>query len=95
MANSKTIPLARGLIVGETAPIYGQLEISITNHNNIKFILRRKPYSGQSDLKFSIPSPSLQSFIDVLHEAREKLDDIWFSRVAKTELNAKKKNMVY
>ena len=91
MGKSKTIPLSRGLVSGETDPIYGQLEVSLINSKNIKIVIRRKPYSGQSDIKFSIPSTSFQSVIDILYEAKEKLDDIWLSRVATTELKERRK----
>ncbi|MDH5448860.1 MAG: hypothetical protein OEY24_08680 [Candidatus Bathyarchaeota archaeon] len=95
MGRSRTIPLARGLIAGETTPIYGQLEVSITNNSDIKIVIRRKPYTGRSDVKFSISSTSLQRLIDILQESKEKLDDIWLSRVATRELRAKKKISVH
>jgi len=91
MGKSRTVPLARGLIAGETNPIYGQLEISLINDNNIQIMIQRKPYSGHSDIRFSIPYTSLQSIVDVLHEACEKLDDTWLSRIATTELKARHK----
>ena len=91
MGKSRTGPLARGLIAGETNPIYGQLEISLINDNNIQILIQRKPYSGHSDIKFSIPYTSLQSIVDVLYEALEKLDDTWLSRIATTELKARHK----
>jgi len=91
MRKSRTVPLARGLIAGETSPIYGQLEISLINENNIQILIRRKPYSGHTDIRFSIPYTSLQSIVDVLHEALEKLDDTWLSRIATTELKVRHK----
>lgn len=91
MGKSRIIPLARGLISGEKEPIYGQFEISLANNKDVKIIVRRNPYSGRSDVKFSVPCSSFQSIIDVLYEAKEKLDEIWLSRIATTELRAKKK----
>jgi hypothetical protein len=91
MRKSRTVPLARGLIAGETNPIYGQLEVSLVNNNNIQVLIQRKPYSGHSDIKFSIPYTSLQSIVDVLHEALEKLDDTWLSRMATKELEVRHK----
>ena len=91
MGKSRTIPLARGLIAGETNPIYGQLEISLINNNNIQIMIQRRPYSGHSDIRFSIPYTSLQSIVDVLNEACEKLDDTWLSRIATTELKVRHK----
>jgi hypothetical protein len=89
MGKGKTVPLARGLVAGETDPIYGQLEIFLTNYKNVSITIRRKPYSGRSDVKFSIPYTSLQSMMGILHEALEKLDDIWLSRTATMELGEK------
>lgn len=86
MGKPRTVPLARGLIAGETDPIYGQLEISLINNKDIQITIWRKPYSRHSDIRFSIPPTSLQSLVDVFHEARERLDDAWLSRVATTEL---------
>ena len=91
MGKSKTIPLARGLIAGETDPIYGQLEISLINDKNIQVMIRRKPYSGHSDISFSIPHTGLQSIFHVLHEASEKLEDTWLSRIATTELQTRRR----
>jgi len=89
MGKGKTVPLARGLVAGETDPIYGQLEVFLTNYKNVRITIRRKPYSGRSDVKFSIPYTSLQSMMDILNEALDKLDDIWLSRTATTELREK------
>jgi len=89
MGKSGTVPLARGLIAGETTPIYGQLEVSLINDNNIQVMIQRKPYSGSSNIRFSIPYTSLKNIVDVLHEALEKLDDTWLSRIATTELKSK------
>jgi len=82
MGKSKTIPLARGLVGGETSAIYGQLEVFLTNYKNIKIVIRRKPYSDRSDVKFSIPFTDLEDIVDILCEALEELDSYWLSRVA-------------
>lgn len=86
MGKSRTIPLARGLIGGRAGAIYGQLEVFLTNYSNAKIVIRRKPYSGHSDIKFSLPCTDLQDIINILQEAKEQLDAQWLSRVAVTEL---------
>lgn len=91
VGKTSTIPLARGLVVGETDSIYGQLEVTLINYKNIRFLIRRKPYSGNSDVKFSIPCMSFPSVLDILHKAKEKLDDHWLSKAAVIELKGKKK----
>jgi len=91
MGKSRTIPLARGLVGGEASAIHGQLEISLVNYKNIRILINRKPYTGHSNVKFSMPCTDLQNLIDILTLAKEKLDDYWLSRVATTELKAKKR----
>lgn len=86
MAKSDIVPLAKGLIAGETDPIYGQLELSLVDQKNIEVTVIRKPYSGHPDVTFAIPSTSLKNFIDVMAEALEKLDDVWFAQTAATAL---------
>ena len=93
MVKSRTIPLSRGLIGGKVNSIYGQLEVSLTNHKNVKILIRRKPYSGHSDVKFSVTCAELQNIIDILQEAKEQLDAQWLSRVATTELKTKEKTI--
>ena len=85
MERSKAVPLTRGLIAGDTDPIYGQIEISLIDDQSVEISIQRQPYSGQPDIKFLIPQTSLQNLLDALHEAREKLDAAWLSRVAKQE----------
>jgi len=86
MKSGKEVPLARGLLGGEVSSIYGQLEVFLTNFHNTKIIIKRKPYIGKSDIKFSVPANSLQSMIDILCEAKEKLDALWLSNMATQEL---------
>jgi len=88
MVRSKNIPLARGLIGGKTDPIYGQFEVFLTNRKNVKVIIKRKPYSGHSDINFSIPCTDLQDIIDVLYEAKKQLDSRWLSNAAIAQLNS-------
>lgn len=90
MRKSRTIPLARGLVCGETSTIFGQLEVVLANYKNVRIVIKRKPYSGHSNVKFSIPYTDLQDIIDILKKAKEKLDEYWLSRVATTELKAKR-----
>ena len=94
MGKSRTIPLARGLLAGEDEPVYGQIELSLINDKNIRIVIRRKPYTGRSNVKFSISSSNLQEFIDILQEAKEKLDETWLSRVAMMEFKGKKRQLV-
>jgi hypothetical protein len=82
----KTVPLARGLVGGDVSPIYGQLEISLTNYKKLTITIRRKPYCGRRDVKFSILHTDLQDIIEILEEAQERLDDCWLARAATDEV---------
>ena len=89
MGKSRNTPLARGIIGGEVGSIYGQLEVFLINNKRIKIVIRRKPYSGRSDINFSMACHDLQDFIDILQDANEQLDVKWLSRVALAELKSR------
>ena len=88
MGTSKPVPLLLKVIAGDTDPIYGQLEVSLIDDRNIEITIRREPYSGEPDIQFLLPHASLQNVLDALHEAQEKLDEIWLSRAANRKLQA-------
>ncbi len=89
MGKSKTVPLARGLIGGKVGAIHGQLEVFLTNDSYIKITFKRQPYSGHSNIEFSMPCTDLQDIIDILQEGKDQLDAQWLSRVATQELKRK------
>ncbi|UCG37495.1 MAG: hypothetical protein JSV64_04290 [Candidatus Bathyarchaeota archaeon] len=86
MGKSKTSPLSRGLIGGKSSSIYGQLEVTLVNHKEVKVVIRRKPYSPHPDVSFSIPSTDLEDVIDIMLDAKDQLDALWLSSVATQEL---------
>jgi len=88
MRKSRTLPLASGLIGQEYGSVYGQLEVTLTDYETIHILIRRKPYSGDSDIKFSMPFTDLKEMIAILGEAHEKLNDNWLSMIAAKELKA-------
>lgn len=90
MAKSRKIPLARGLIGGKTDSIQGQLEVYLANYKRVDIMLKRKAYSGRRDIKFSIPSTDLQDMMDILYEAKAKIEEQWLSTVATTEIQVRK-----
>jgi hypothetical protein len=90
MRKKKTIPLASRLISGDgDSLIFGQLEISFTKPDSVNFVIRRKQYSGKSDIKFSLSSPGFKNMVEVLCEAEERFDANWLSIIATTEPNTK------
>ncbi len=90
MTKSRKIPLARGLIGGKTDSIQGQLEVYLANYKRVDIMLKRKAYSGRRDIKFSIPSTDLQDMMDILYEAKAKIEEQWLSTVATTEIQVRK-----
>jgi len=91
MGKSKKIPLASGLIGSEARSIHGQLEVSLINYDTVHIAIRRKVYSGLSDVKFSVAETDLQDIIDILNEAAKKIDTYWLSKVAVKSQGKKRK----
>ena len=82
MGESKKIPLASGLIGRANHSISGQVEVSFISYDTVEIAIRRKAYSGLSDVEFSVPDTQLQEIIDVLTEGKKKLEADWLSRAA-------------
>ncbi len=89
MRKSRKIPLACGLVGGKTDSIQGQLEVYLNDYKTIDIVFKRKAYSKHRDVKFSTPDVDLQDIIDILHDAKKKLDEQWLSTVASTRLTRK------
>ena len=92
MGKSKKIPLVSGLIGGKARSVHGQLEASYINYNTVKIELKRKVYTGLSDVKFSIADTDLADIIQILNEAHEKIEAYWLTKISpkRRELKAKK-----
>ncbi len=88
MGKSKKIPLVSGLLGLESGSIYGQIEISLSDHDTVNIVIRRKAYSGLPDITFSLKDTDLKDFIGVLEEAKKKVDAYWISRLATASVKA-------
>jgi len=82
MVKLKKIPLVSGLIGREARSIHGQLEVSLINFDTVHIAIWRKTYSGLSNVEFSVADTDLEDIIDILNEAKEKIDAYWLSRMA-------------
>jgi len=82
MEKSKKIPLVSGLVGRKAGSIHAQLEVSLINYDNIHIAIRRKAYSGLPDVEFSIADTDLQDFVDIINEAKGKLDTNWLQTLA-------------
>lgn len=100
MRKSKKIPLASGLIGHEARSMHGQLEVSLSDYSTVHVAIWRKAYCGLPDVRFSVADTDLQDIIDILNEAKKKIDTYWLSRIAaegrgrKAKKPIKKKAMV-
>lgn len=81
MRRLRTIPLVSGLIGHNQGSSYGQLEVTLTDYKTIHISIKRKPYSGKSDVKFSVPFADLREIIDFFQDAQKKLDGYWLSMI--------------
>jgi len=92
MGKSKKIPLASGLIGSKARSVHGQLEVSYINYNTVKIELKRKLYSGLSNVKFSIADTDLPDIIQILNEANQKIEAYWLTKISpkRRELKARK-----
>ena len=82
MEELKRKPLASGLIGRANHSISGQVEVSLVSYDTVHIAIRRKAYSGLSDVEFSVSVTQLQEIIDVLTEGKKKLETDWLSRAA-------------
>jgi len=92
MGKSKKIPLVSGLIGSKARSVHGQLEVSYINYNTVKIELKRKLYSGLSNVKFSIADTDLPDIIQILNEANQKIEAYWLTKISpkRRELKARK-----
>jgi len=79
MEESKTkIPLASGLIGRKAGSIHGQIEVSLSNRSNINIAIWRKAFCGLPDVEFSVADADLEDIIQILEEARRKVDTFYY-----------------
>ena len=89
MRKSRKIPLACGLVGGKTDSIQGQLELYLNDYKVVDVVFKRKAYSKNRDVRFSLPDVDLQDFINIICEAKKKLDEQWLSTIASARLTRK------
>jgi hypothetical protein len=83
---SKKIPLANGLIGSKAQSIHGQLEVTYANYDTVHIAIWRKMYSGLSDVNFSVADTDLPDIIEILAEAKKKIESYWLSTFLKKQL---------
>jgi len=94
MGKSNKISLVSGLIGREDHSIHGQLEISLINYDTVHIAIWRKAYSGLSNVRFSVADTDLQDIINLLIEAKKKVDTYWLAKVAVKSQSKKRERQV-
>ena len=74
--------LANGLIGSKAKMIHGQLTVEYINFNKVKINLWRKLHSGLPDVEFSVEDTDLPEIIELLVEAKKKIDESWLSKIS-------------
>lgn len=90
---SKKIPLASGLIGCGARSIHGQLEVSFIDYDTVHITLWRKAYCGLSNVEFSVADTDLQDIMDILNEAKNKVDSYWLAKAAIKSQDGKRETM--
>jgi hypothetical protein len=86
---SKKIPLAKGLIGSKAQLIHGQLEVTYANYDTVRIKIWRKMYSGLPDVNFSVADTDLPDIIEILSEAKKKINGHWLLRISAKTIKAK------
>jgi len=89
MGKSKITPLAKGLIGSQAHSIHGQLEVTYVNYNTVRIRIWRKMYSGLPDVNFSVTDTDLPDIIEILTNARKKINGYWLSRISAKTIKTK------
>ena len=89
MGKSKMTPLAKGLIGGKAQSIHGQLEVTYANYDTVRIRIWRKMYSGLRDVDFSVADTDLPDIIEILTEAKKKINGCWLSRISAKTIKTK------
>jgi hypothetical protein len=89
MVKTKMTPLAKGLIGSQAHSIHGQLEVTCTNYGTVHIRIWRKMYSGLPDVNFSVADTDLPEIIEILTEAKKKINGCWLSRISANTIKTK------
>lgn len=77
------IPLVNKLLGSKAKLIRGQLVVKYIDYNTVKIALYRKIHCGLPDIEFSVADTDLPEILELLTEAKQKVDSYWLSKVAR------------
>lgn len=92
------ILLVNKLLGSKAKSIRGQLVVKYINYDTVNIALYRKLHCGLPDIEFSVADTDLPEILELLTEAKQKIDSYWLSKnaIARTKVGnpetKKKKN---
>lgn len=76
------ISLVNELLSSKTKSIRGQLIVKYINYDTVDIGLYRKLHCGLPDIEFSVADTDLPELLELLTEAKQKIDSYWLSKAA-------------
>jgi hypothetical protein len=77
------IPLVNKLLGSKAKSIRGQLVVKYIDYDTVKIALYRKMHCGLPDIEFSVADTDLPEILELLTEAKQKIDSYWLSKIAR------------
>jgi hypothetical protein len=82
--SSNEITLVNKLLGSKAKLIHGQLVVKYIDYDTVKIGLYRKLHSGLPDVEFSVSDQDLPELLELLTEAKQKIDSYWLSKIDAT-----------
>ena len=79
---STEITLVNELLGSKTKSIRGQFVVKYIDYDTVKIAFYRKLHSDLPDIEFTIADTDLPEILELLTEAKQKIDDQWLSKIA-------------
>ena len=80
---SNEITLVNKLLGSKLKTIRGQLVVNYIDYDTVKIGLYRKLHCGLPDIEFSVADTDLPEILELLTEAKQKIDGLWLSKAAR------------
>lgn len=81
---SNEVVLVNQLLGSKSKSISGQLVVKYVDFDTVKIGLYRKLHCGLPDIEFSVSDIDLSEILQLLTEAKEKIDSFWLTKIAST-----------
>lgn len=96
-APTSEISIVNKLLGSKAKSIRGQLVVKYIDYDTVDIALYRKLHCGLPDIEFSVADTDLTEILELLTEAKQKIDSCWlsknaFARMQVGNAEAEKKN---